>query len=333
MKNILAFLWISLVPYCGFGAVGGWNWNVNINDINYSSSTALGTFDQGALILKGGWLNSWQNGGDDVCHGIIEYVVTSGGPSGSLMIDYVAPHAGNPGDKYHSNQNYSVNISNMAPGNYTLMVNYKLYGRFGGVSCTSPGTTNSFTTSTLATQTYTFTIQSTPLPVVFLNVKGIIKADNNVLIWNTQKEENNSHFDVESSMDGSNFQIIGRVYSNAFSKTYQFEHKTKEFGVYYYRIKQVDFDGNYTYTLPISLYRRTSIASVENWVAHDKIRIFSDNIIQYKIINSNGLLMCEKSLAPGENFVEINDFPPGIYIVTCTNEFESITKKIVKASH
>ena len=229
--------------------VGGWNWNVNLNGTNYSAGTNLGTFQPNNLVLKGGWGNSWQNNGDDVCHILLEYTV-SGGVSGSQIIYYVsAVSGGNPGDKYHSKEDYTDNISNLADGTYTLTVNYKLYGRYGGVSCGTSGTTNEFTTGILNTQTFTFTL-ATPMSVDLVGFYAQVEGNKHVLAWSTTSEQNNDYFEIQTGSDGANFIPLGIVKGNGTStktNTYSYAHHSDK-AYAYYRLKQVDFDGTVSYS-------------------------------------------------------------------------------------
>lgn len=66
------------------------------------------------------------------------------------------------------------------------------------------------------------------------------------LQWSTASEQNNDRFDVERSLDGSNWKVIGTVKGNGSSSlahsyvTYDNSPSTK---TNYYRLSQYDFDG------------------------------------------------------------------------------------------
>jgi hypothetical protein len=76
------------------------------------------------------------------------------------------------------------------------------------------------------------------------------------LHWTTSSEINNSHFLVERSQDAKVFSEIGRVEgagnSNALLN-YYFVDENPYIGESYYRLKQVDYDGNYEYSSVISV--------------------------------------------------------------------------------
>ena len=69
--------------------------------------------------------------------------------------------------------------------------------------------------------------------------------------WKTATEENSSHFVVERSSNGGNFIPVGQVTANGNSsiqQSYTFIDKTSLKGISYYRLKQVDLDGKFTYS-------------------------------------------------------------------------------------
>jgi hypothetical protein len=88
-------------------------------------------------------------------------------------------------------------------------------------------------------------LNSIPLPVELSNFIG----EKNYLLWTTQSETQNKGWEVERSIDGKAWTNIGFVegFGNSSQKLdYHFE--LKEFGKYYYRIKQIDFDGHFEYS-------------------------------------------------------------------------------------
>jgi hypothetical protein len=77
-----------------------------------------------------------------------------------------------------------------------------------------------------------------------------------VLHWFTLTESNTSHFDLERSVDGVNFQSIGKVnaagQSNA-RKNYSLNDNTAPSSTVYYRIRLNDIDGKKTYSNTVSV--------------------------------------------------------------------------------
>lgn len=94
-------------------------------------------------------------------------------------------------------------------------------------------------------------LPTTPLPVTLLNLKGHWQDGQVVLQWQTAMESNNDHFDIERSTDGSRFSLVTQVTGHGNSQVtleYQTIDPIPYPGTSYYRIRQVDFDGNGHYS-------------------------------------------------------------------------------------
>lgn len=89
------------------------------------------------------------------------------------------------------------------------------------------------------------------LPVELLDFYAEKQNEYIRLNWQTATEINNSHFDVEWSTDGLDFEKIGEIAGNGTTTEthfYNFLHKNPANGINYYRLRQVDFDGQFEYT-------------------------------------------------------------------------------------
>ena len=89
------------------------------------------------------------------------------------------------------------------------------------------------------------------VPVTWLSFNARLAGKTVLLDWKTATESNSSHFEVERSINGFEFEKIGIVKaagnSNSIS-SYDFTDRLPIKGMNYYRIKQVDLDGKYTYS-------------------------------------------------------------------------------------
>jgi hypothetical protein len=95
------------------------------------------------------------------------------------------------------------------------------------------------------TYTTALALSGTPLPVQFTRFTVDCTPGGNTIFWNTAAEKDNSHFEVEKSSNGSNWESIGRVNGNSM-RAYQLTDKKG--GEAQYRIKQVDLNGAVSYT-------------------------------------------------------------------------------------
>ncbi len=109
-------------------------------------------------------------------------------------------------------------------------------------------TTLSWTRSTSCSGTSTTC--SIPLPVELLSFNGVVNCDEATvqLQWVTATETNNSHFSLESSVDGVVWEHLGHVNDvagNSMTMTaYSFNAPLPPGSPTYYRLTQEDMDGN-----------------------------------------------------------------------------------------
>jgi Secretion system C-terminal sorting domain len=124
-----------------------------------------------------------------------------------------------------------------------------------------------------------------PTPVKLLTF-GATKFNTDILVkWETAQEINNSHYIIERSTDGISFSSVGQVKGNENSNVivaYNFLDVNAPTVNLYYRLKQVDVDGTFTYS-DVVLVR----AGKSN---NGTISIFPNPIADYKInINISNL--------------------------------------------
>ncbi|MEM1325595.1 MAG: T9SS type A sorting domain-containing protein [Bacteroidota bacterium] len=94
--------------------------------------------------------------------------------------------------------------------------------------------------------------QDCVLPVELLYFQAKTTKNNQAqLTWATASEQNNSHFLIERSRDGKQFEAIGKVQgagTTVEQQDYAFLDEAPFEGVNYYRLQQVDIDGTYEYS-------------------------------------------------------------------------------------
>lgn len=92
----------------------------------------------------------------------------------------------------------------------------------------------------------------TPLPIELLNFVASQRNDKSVkLEWQTATEINNDYFTIDRSSNGFEWKKIAKVAGAGNSKTllnYSSKDQNPIVGVSYYRLKQTDFDGRYSYS-------------------------------------------------------------------------------------
>ncbi|HSF55853.1 MAG TPA: hypothetical protein VLA71_19015 [Algoriphagus sp.] len=178
------------------------------------------------------------------------------------------------------------------------------------------------------------------LPVEFLNFTAAFHSQkrSGILQWMIGKEWENSHFEIERAVNSiKSWEKIGEVVGQGFSEEpmeYTFEDSTLPLsgGNVFYRIKQVDFDGNHSYSTSRAIQLPPSGAN-EAWtifpnpsISDSPIRIellqpelYKDEKISFSLINQMGNAGSWEAESPEHvsSFVSewLRKSPPGIYIV------------------
>jgi hypothetical protein len=165
----------------------------------------------------------------------------------------------------------------------------------------------------------------TPVPVKWVSFSGKNEGDNNYLQWQTVNETNNQYFIVESSSNGTVFSEVGRIngaINSSEIQTYGFVHYNAGGQTSYYRIRQIDVDGQSSYSRTIKIGRIT-LAKLSvlfnNNTALITIESASAKQVCLNMANANGQLFYKKvlSLSKGNNsfHIDLSRAAAGFYII------------------
>lgn len=129
----------------------------------------------------------------------------------------------------------------------------------------------------VGTDQLTITRINALLPVNYAYFNGQNAGNKNVLNWATTSEINSERFDIMRSTDGVNFTIAGTVASKGGSvlTTYTFDDNNPPIGLAYYRLSQVDKDGQASLSQTISVNNLTTRLYIEKYPnpAHDNLTV------------------------------------------------------------
>lgn len=158
-------------------------------------------------------------------------------------------------------------------------------------------------------------VDCSTLPVEMISFTA--KADKNAvtLDWATASEKNNDRFAIERSFDGTEFENVGTVEGSGNSNIrvdYSFTDYPAEYNVVYYRIRQIDFDGQFTIYGPVSVSKNDISRDYRIYPNplpySEKVKIegiTSEDVVEF--VDANGISHFEsQSLIPGNYFVKIN---------------------------
>lgn len=160
------------------------------------------------------------------------------------------------------------------------------------------------------------------LPVEWLNFSCSESFNGIDLNWATATETNNSHFLVEHSLDGTNYETISSEIlgagNSAYENYYTYTDKNPLGKINYYRIQQIDFDGQSEYSETIAcVYEKVNELSIYPNPAKDQISITPGADTPVVIFNATGKQVL--SISPVQKGIEttlnISHLPSGVYYV------------------
>lgn len=168
-----------------------------------------------------------------------------------------------------------------------------------------------------------------PLPVMLINLNAQLKNKQALLTWVTSTEINNNHFEVERSFDGITFIKVGEVAGsgNSYSlRQYRFVDELTNTKTTYYRLKQVDFNGAFTYSNIVNVNsEKLNVASQINIYPNPASNSISiDGLYEQAIIfDAIGHVV---ATVTKNGLIDIGHLTPGMYFMKTSTE----TVKFIK---
>ncbi|GAB1395513.1 hypothetical protein MASR1M65_02880 [Saprospiraceae bacterium] len=178
------------------------------------------------------------------------------------------------------------------------------------------------------------------LPVELSYFRALKSGNTALLEWQTLSELNNAYFGIERSNDGINYHELVQMAGTGNSNTainYHYTDTHPAPGINYYRLRQVDTDGRYSYSPVRSLsYGSAKDFSVIPTIAHSDIRIELSSPVEtdarIELIEvSTGRLLQTVTLESGtdSHTIAVSHLPAGMYFIKLQNGHELTTKRFV----
>ncbi|MFM9908352.1 MAG: choice-of-anchor Q domain-containing protein [Chitinophagaceae bacterium] len=184
-----------------------------------------------------------------------------------------------------------------------------------------------------------YEFNSTSLPVTLVNFYGSSSRNSNKLYWSTGSELNSHLFEVQKSRDAIFFEKIGEVRaavnSNGLQK-YQFIIDNVLPGNYFYRLKQLDKDGRFSYSKIILLATKDNIKEVSvfpNPIMKKATLYFGKSNFmkeEFLVINSGGQIIQKFFVNGNTGFINLEGKASGVYMLV--NQKYGIAIKIYKVA-
>ncbi len=356
---VLFFLTIAIIPI--FAQIAGWDFNAttsaalnpttgnvaNVSSISFGSGlTGLNNQVPGSgcgqSYTSTGYTTAFTN------NDYWEFTLTPTSPAvvNVTNISFAARASSNINSYAirYSVDNFASDLANATPGVFscgspisvpismadqTTAITFRIYF-WGGTGTTSGNTLRIDDLS----------INGSALPIEF-KLFSSKTLDNSIkLSFSTATEKNNDHFAIERSNDGRTFTQIGEVKGAGTSLTQQDYTYTDEKplrGINFYRLKQVDFDGQFTYSPVVSVV----FGKVGNVVLYPTPTTSTMNVrleeafqteANWQVIDLVGRVVTE-GIFPAEQTdmqIPVGTLSEGNYVLRVTAGQEVITQKFRK---
>jgi hypothetical protein len=203
--------------------------------------------------------------------------------------------------------------------------------------------TTNFATMFLDDLTYSNYLPGSTLPVELTSFSGFSTSEGIMLEWQTASEINNSHFVIEHSKDALSFLAIEDVEgagNSATVKSYRFLDKNASRDQNYYRLKQTDFDGSYSYSPVIAVVNSGMKTEKEirlGGIIEGNLTVFfrgNPGTYHCDIISLNGQIIFSDKHITGEEsetfYIPVGNLQKGIFIFRMTDGQELTAQKFLK---
>lgn len=187
-------------------------------------------------------------------------------------------------------------------------------------------------------------IEIAPLPIELLSFDARFEVDHVNLTWITSTESNNDYFVIERADYDLNWTKVLTTpgAGNSTSEiTYQEKDRNPLPGISYYRLKQVDFDGQYSYSDVVSVLNPNETdgdvvflypnPSKNGMVILHIPTITSEFETEVKIFDLQGKTVWQGAFPENENLLEIQygSIQSGMYLIEIKSDIFYESKKLI----
>lgn len=159
------------------------------------------------------------------------------------------------------------------------------------------------------------------LPVILTHFE-VTQDDNTVVLdWATSTEVNNEGFEIWHSLNTVDWTVLDFVISENRGADYRYIHVDPIAAFHYYKLKQVDFDGQFTFsdTRSVSTEKEANAIQVFPNPTVDFVRITAPAKYSVATVyNSSGRTMYQKEINTTTS-IDLSQFKSGTYIIALTS--------------
>jgi hypothetical protein len=173
-----------------------------------------------------------------------------------------------------------------------------------------------------------------PLPVELTRFDATAKAAGVNLTWATATEKNSDRFEIQRSATGSEYTTIGTVKgqgSTTMAHEYSFMDSRPLAGASYYRLRQVDSDGTFSFS-PVAAVQTeasTKVMFYPNPSANQLILPAGVGTVQYRIFNALGQTLLSGKATDNDR-LDITSLPKGPFFLELSGTAGHHTQRLLR---
>ncbi len=171
-----------------------------------------------------------------------------------------------------------------------------------------------------------------PLPIELIYFDAVAEQDKDLVQWQTASQINNDFFTIERSTDALNWQNIASVDGAGNSRqTIHYREEIAETltGIYYYRLKQTDFNKRISYSSIVSIERamNTECLVFPN-PANASVTIQSSaSLEKVELMTVTGQIVLNEDVSGTQYHINVTDVANGVYFVMAYDINKKVTRK------
>ena len=173
-----------------------------------------------------------------------------------------------------------------------------------------------------------------PLPVQLTAFAAQRQADKAVAVkWTTASEKNSAYFEIQRSLDGREFASVGTVKacgSSSQPTTYAFCDRAFLAAALYYRLRQVDIDGQAAYSPVVTIAGDQADVTLYPNPVQTTLHFATTAATAYRVLNPLGQVLLQGTTAAGTATIAIGPLAPGLYHLELQTSTGRAMRKFVK---
>ena len=176
------------------------------------------------------------------------------------------------------------------------------------------------------------------LPLTLLSFDYKLNNNTVQLDWKTASETNTSHFEIERSMNGTDFKVIGQLAAagnSSNTRNYTFTDATPQY-TNHYRLRQIDKDGKSSYSamLFVKIQAASPLTVIENPVKTKLTLLVSSdqaNASDITIFDFSGRQILNAVSKAGYQYINVSGLSAGKYLITLrTRNGQTYSSQFIK---